>query len=189
MFQSTSFTMLRLINAVDILGCIIPTLLADHYFGAITVLIPIIFLVALCLYLWATVHSIATDLAWVVIFGIFGAGIQGIFPFSLVSLTKTLGKNGTRIAMVLSIVSIAYLTGPPLAGRLVQMSGDSYIGAYVGRTSLLVGGGILIAAKMSCVGRSLDDSVQEPYLGLFLRVSVYNLKWLLPECLSARSSC
>jgi hypothetical protein len=55
--------------------------------------------------------------------------------------------------MVFSIISVACLTGPPLAGKLIQVGGGRYIGAQVwGGTCLLLGGGILVGAKLASMG-------------------------------------
>ncbi|KAJ9291074.1 hypothetical protein DTO021C3_1290 [Paecilomyces variotii] len=115
--QTTSFHILLIFNAVGIPGRVIPALLADRYFSAITVLIPVVFLSAVCLYAWQSVRALAPDLVWIVFLGLFAAGIQGLFPSTLASLTKDLSKSGTRIGMVFTIISVPCLTGPPLAGE------------------------------------------------------------------------
>ncbi|KAJ6061149.1 Short-chain dehydrogenase/reductase SDR [Penicillium canescens] len=95
--QATSYSILLIFNAVGIPGRIIPALLADRYFGAITVLIPVIFLAGLSVYIWHSVQSLASDIVWIVFLGFFGASIQGLFPSTLASLTQDLSKSGTRI--------------------------------------------------------------------------------------------
>ena len=148
--DSTSFTILLIVNGVGIPGRLVPAYLADRYFGTLNVLIPTIFLCAACLYLWATVHSLTEDCVWAVFFGLFGAGIQGMFPSSLAGLTNDPSKNGTLIGMVFTIVSVACLTGPPLAGGLVQAAGGKYIAAQAwGGSCLVLGGLILVAAKLA----------------------------------------
>ncbi|KAJ6019433.1 Short-chain dehydrogenase/reductase SDR [Penicillium canescens] len=151
--QATSYSILLIFNAVGIPGRIIPALLADRYFGAITVLIPVIFLAGLSVYIWHSVQSLASDIVWIVFLGFFGASIQGLFPSTLASLTQDLSKSGTRIGMVFTIISIPCLTGPPLAGSLIQVGDGNYIGAQVwGGTCLLLGCGILFAARVASMG-------------------------------------
>ncbi|KAJ9294319.1 hypothetical protein DTO271G3_6894 [Paecilomyces variotii] len=133
--QTTSFHILLIFNAVGIPGRVIPALLADRYFSAITVLIPVVFLSALCLYAWQSVRALASDLVWIVFLGLFAAGIQGLFPSTLASLTKDLSKSGSRI------------------GKLILAGGGNYIGAQIwGGTCLLLGGSILVAARGASVG-------------------------------------
>ncbi|KAK7404100.1 hypothetical protein QQX98_010115 [Neonectria punicea] len=150
--SSSSFTILLVINAVGIPGRMIPAYLADRHFGAINVFIPTILAAGLCTFLWSQVRSLAGDYVWVVCFGYFGAGIQSLFPSTTAGLTKDLSKNGTRIGMIFTIISVAALTGPPLAGKLMEVTGGRYLAAQMwGGACLLLGCGLLIAAKLALV--------------------------------------
>lgn len=92
--------------------------------------------------------------AWVVLYGIATAGIQSPFPAALSFLTMDLHKLGVRIGMVFSIVSFATLTGPPIAGAIVNGPGG-YTGAkaFAG-SSIAVGCGFLVAAKRAKMRRT-----------------------------------
>ncbi|CCT73259.1 related to monocarboxylate transporter 4 [Fusarium fujikuroi IMI 58289] len=145
---SDSFLILIVINAVGIPGRMISAFLADRLFGAIPVFIPTIFSASLCLYLWSQVSSLTGMFIWVSIFGYFGAAIQSLFPSCCASLTPDLSKAGTRIGMIFSIISFAALTGSPLAGKLMQATGGSYLAAQIwGGSSMILGMGLLYAAK------------------------------------------
>ncbi|PTB41165.1 hypothetical protein M441DRAFT_80572 [Trichoderma asperellum CBS 433.97] len=117
--QPESFNMLMIINVVGVPGRLIPAYLADRYFGAVNVFIPTIIGTAICIFAWAGVDSITGDYAWVAFFGYFGAGVQALFPATTASLSKDLSKAGIRIGMIFTIISVAALTGPPLAGKLI----------------------------------------------------------------------
>lgn len=87
------------------------------------------------------------------IYGFFGGGIQSLFPSALSSLTTDLSKAGTRIGMVFSIVSIATLTGPPLAGALIGRDDGQYLYAQLfGGTSMILGSLLLVGARVSQTG-------------------------------------
>ncbi|KAI8715921.1 RF-PROK-I domain-containing protein [Fusarium sp. LHS14.1] len=122
---SDSFTILIVINAVGIPGRMVAAWLADRYFGAVNVFIPTILSAGICIYMWSQVHTLPGGFVWVSIFGYFGAGIQSMFPSTCASLTKDLSKSGTRIGMIFTIISFAALTGSPLAGKFMQMTGDA----------------------------------------------------------------
>lgn len=140
--------MLMIINAVGIPGRLIPAFLADRFFGAVNVFIPTILAAAVCIFAWSGVNSITGDYIWVIFFGYFGAGIQGMFPATTAGLTKDLSKSGVRIGMIFSIISVASLTGPPLAGKLVVVAHGSYIGAQIwAGVCLVIGALFLIAAR------------------------------------------
>jgi hypothetical protein len=67
-----------------------------------------------------------------------------------------LSKMGVRSGMVLSIVSFACLTGPPLAGALIQRNNGSYTYACAwGGTSLILGSSFVIAARWAMLHRPL----------------------------------
>ena len=76
--------------------------------------------------------------------------MQGLFPATLASLTTNLKKMGVRIGMVFSIISIACLTGPPLAGALIQKRQGDYLYAQMfGGTVMLCGALLLVGARLA----------------------------------------
>ena len=88
--------------------------------------------------------------AWVVIYGIVGAAIQSLFPATLSSLTTDLSMAGTRMGMVFTIVSFAVLTGPPIAGQLIQKKKGKYEYAQLfAGADMLVGCALLCAARFT----------------------------------------
>jgi peptide chain release factor 1 len=150
-----------IINAIGVPGRLVPAYLADRYFGAVNMFIPTIFSTAICIFAWAGVNSITGDYVWVVFFGFFGAGVQGMFPATTAGLTKDLSKSGVRIGMIFTIISIAALTGPPLAGKLIAVANGSYIGSQIwGGVCLVIGGLFLMGARWASE-RELTKSKQE----------------------------
>lgn len=146
------------INAVGIPGRLIPGYLADRYFGAVTMFIPTVFCAGICVFAWAGVESVTGLYVWIAFLGYFGAGIQGMFPASLSSLSKDLSKGGVRIGMIFTIVSVAALTGPPLAGKLMEINHGNYIGAQVwGGVCLLIGTAMLIAARVASRRKEVQE--------------------------------
>ncbi len=87
---------------------------------------------------------------WAVVYGLVGAAIQSLFPATLSSLTTDLSMAGTRMGMVFTIVSFAVLTGPPIAGQLIQKKGGGYLYAQLfAACSMLVGCCLLCAARFA----------------------------------------
>lgn len=105
---------------------------------------------------WIGVRDIAADYAWLCIYGFFAATIQGMFPSTLAGLTKDLSKAGTRIGMIFSIVSVSALTGPPLAGKLIEVNGGKYLGVQIWGGSCLVLGGLLLMGARRASKRDED---------------------------------
>ena len=152
MSESTSFSLLLAINAIGAPGRFIPALLADHDSipgGTLTMLILTTFSAAICLFAWACVGSLAGDFAWVLIFGYFGAGIQSLFPAALVGFTDDRSKSGVRVGMAFGVVSVACVTGPPLAGKLIEYEGGGYLAAQAwAGTTLMIAAAVMVVAKL-----------------------------------------
>ncbi|TQS32257.1 hypothetical protein Golomagni_07431, partial [Golovinomyces magnicellulatus] len=55
--QSTSFTMLLVINAAGIPGRLVPAFVADKYIGAVNTFIPVVIGAAICQFAWIGVHD------------------------------------------------------------------------------------------------------------------------------------
>ncbi|EKG12876.1 Major facilitator superfamily domain general substrate transporter [Macrophomina phaseolina MS6] len=135
-------------NAVGIPGRLVCGLTADRLLGPINTLVPVAFLAGLLFYCWAAVSSVGALYAFCVIYGFFGAGIQSLFPASCTSLTTDLKKMGVRTGMCFSFISIACLTGPPIAGALIQHRQGNFLYAQVFGGSAFMGGTLtLVAAR------------------------------------------
>ena len=138
-----------ILNAVGIPGRVIPAFLADTYFGTFNVLIPCVGGAGVMLYAWIGVHQAGTFYAFVTLYGLCANAVQTLFPSTLSNLTSDLSKMASRVGMVFTVGSIACLTGPPLAGRLIDMGGGSYLYAQIfGGTSLFVGCMFLGASRL-----------------------------------------
>lgn len=98
--------------------------------------------------------------AWAVFYGIAAAGIQSLFPAGLSSLTTDMRRMGVRMGMTFTIVSFAVLTGPPIAGAIINAAGKDnvrmgYTGAQAFAGSVLaVGCGFLSSAKIVSMRRT-----------------------------------
>jgi len=113
-------------------------------------LIPVVLLTSMLSFCWVAVGSRGGLYAWAVVYGIVGAAIQSLFPATLSSLTTNLSMAGTRMGMIFTIVSFAVLTGPPIAGQLIQRNDGKYTYAQVfSGADMLVGCCFLIAARMA----------------------------------------
>lgn len=76
--------------------------------------------------------------------------MQSLFPATLLTLTRDLKKMGVRIGMVFSIISLACLIGPPLAGALIQSNEGNYLHAQIfGGTTMICGSLMLVGARVA----------------------------------------
>ncbi|KAI4211284.1 MAG: hypothetical protein LQ351_005968 [Letrouitia transgressa] len=147
--SSTSLTLLMLINGIGIPGRLIPALLADRFFGPFNTLLPCVFFSGIMLLFWIGVRDVTGLFIFTAIYGFWANAVQTLFPSTLSSLTTDLTKMGVRVGMVFTIVSIACLTGPPIAGALMQADGGKFLYAQLfGGTTMLSGTAVLTVARV-----------------------------------------
>lgn len=150
---TASINLLLLMNGLGLIGRLIPNYLADQLFGPLNTILPFSFIGAIILYCWSAVSTPGGSYAFAACYGLFIAGFQGLFPATLSSLTSDLSKAGAKMGMGFSIVGVAALTGPPLAGALIERDGGRYLYAQMwGGTVMVAGGLVLVAARVSKTG-------------------------------------
>ncbi|KAL0254391.1 hypothetical protein SLS55_009866 [Diplodia seriata] len=137
--SSKSLTLLYLMNGVSVAGRILPALFADRFFGSLNTFIFLTAIAGIVMFCWTAVDSLTGLMIWAAFYGFFGSGLQGLFGAALAGLTTDLKKMGVRVGMVMSIGSIAALTGSPLAGALIEYNHGSYRGMQVFGGACLVG--------------------------------------------------
>jgi MFS family permease len=147
--QATSFNLILVINAFGIPGRFCPAILADVYFGPLNVIIPVVFVTGLLMCCWIAMKSIPGFYVWVAVYGFLAGGCQSLFQASASSFA-TADKAGVRIGMVCTFVSFACLSGPPIAGKLIEDMGGQYLHAQLFGASVMVAGScFLLAARIS----------------------------------------
>ncbi|TKX21686.1 MFS transporter-like protein 111 [Elsinoe australis] len=112
-----SIDLLLVMVAIGVPARIIPGLIADHYLGPMTTLVPVVAFAALMLLVWIAVVNSAGLYVFSAFYGISGAAIQSLFPALLASLTPDIKMRGTRMGMGFFVASFAVLSGPPIAGE------------------------------------------------------------------------
>jgi MFS family permease len=119
----------------------------------VNTLIPVAFFAGVLFYCWAAVHELGSLYTFCVLYGFFGAGIQSLFPAACASLTTDMSKMGVRTGMCFSFISIACLTGPPIAGALIQSHNGNYLYAQIfGGSAFMSGTCTLLAARIAKIG-------------------------------------
>jgi len=150
---SESINILLIMNGVGYVGRLLPNYMADRCFGPLNTIVPFGFICGILMFAWSGVHERGGLIAFSVVYGLFAAGIQSMFPATLASLTTDLKKAGVRMGMCFSVVSVAALTGPPLAGALIQSNGGNYLHAQMWAGAILTCGSLtLVAARITKIG-------------------------------------
>ncbi|KAF5868499.1 putative mfs monocarboxylate transporter protein [Botrytis fragariae] len=151
----TSVNLLMILNGIGIIGRIIPNLIGDRITGPFNILIPFSFAACILVYCWAAVDSISGMYPFAIIYGFVAAALQALLPATATILATDPKKTGVRLGMILSVVSFACLTGPPISGALIQAGGGNYLYAQIfAGTSIALSGLCLVASRVSKSGWS-----------------------------------
>ena len=140
--------------SVGFLFRLVPNYFADKL-GTLNTLLPFSLLCGIMMFGWIGIHSAPALFVFAAIYGSGSACIQALWPAIIGNLNKVqdLKKAGVRMGMAFSVVSFASLTGPPLAGAIIQQSGGSYVNAQIwGGVSFFIGFALLLATRWSLVG-------------------------------------
>jgi MFS family permease len=147
---NTSFDTILVINCFGIPGRIIPGILADRYFGSLNVFIPFVLINGALLYVWITISSTPGYFFWIAAYGFFAGGCQSLFQSASAKFSPNPRMAGIRIGMVCTFVSFACLSGPPIAGRLVEHMSGRYLSAQLfGGSSMILGSIVLLSAAFN----------------------------------------
>ncbi|KAH7063743.1 putative monocarboxylate permease [Macrophomina phaseolina] len=146
--QRDSLILLLVMNGIGVIGRVAPAILADRYCGPLLMFIPVVASSGVMLLCWIAVDSRTGLVVWAAFYGFFANAVQSQFPASAsLFALKDLGKAGSRVGMIFTIVSISCLTGPPIGARLVALNGGNYLYAQIfGGVTMLVGACILTIA-------------------------------------------
>ncbi|KAH0556791.1 hypothetical protein GP486_005423 [Trichoglossum hirsutum] len=155
-----SITLLLIMNGVGIVGRLVPNYAADRWFGPLNTMIPSAAFASVVLFCWIPVQDSTGLTVFSVLYGLFAAGVQSLFPATLSALTTDMGKMGVRMGMVFSIISFASLIGPPIAGALIQQRNGGYLYAQIYAGSVVMCGCLmLVATRIAKVGLKLRERV------------------------------
>jgi hypothetical protein len=88
------------LNGVGVAGRLLPNHYADQITGPLNMMIPVCAASMITIYCMIAVNSRGALYAWAIVYGIFGAAIQSLFPAVLSSLTTDLRKAGVRMGMI-----------------------------------------------------------------------------------------
>ncbi|PKS07137.1 hypothetical protein jhhlp_005737 [Lomentospora prolificans] len=127
MDPSLTMYLLPIMNALSILGRILPGFAADR-FGRFNIMIMVGFLTALfTLVLWIPGKSNAAIIVFMVIFGFTSGGFISLSA-PLIAQICDIRQIGTRTGAAFAIQSFGGLTGSPIAGAIVSAQGGDYLG-------------------------------------------------------------
>jgi predicted MFS family arabinose efflux permease len=131
MSGNLAFYTLSILNGASFFGRVIPGFLADK-FGRLRMLVAVYATNALVLLCWLRVDSSAGLLVWVAFFGFTSGAIISLYPASVAQVTPNPQQIGTYLGQTSFVVSIAGLTGTPIAGALIRNYGYDEAAIFAG---------------------------------------------------------
>ena len=154
--QIDSINILMLLNGVGIAGRVVASFFANKFTGPLNLLLFFNLVSFALMYSWISIHTTAGLYAFSVLYGFFISGALMLFPAALPALTIDLQKMGVRTGMAFSFISFACLTGPPIAGALIEKADGGYLYLQVfGGCTLMAGFLVLVGARISRTGPKL----------------------------------
>ena len=147
-------------NGVGLPGRLAPNFLADRLTGPLNLIAIFAGICSAIMFCWIAVDTVPGVWAFAVVYGSYAAGVQSLFPATVASLTVNPKKAGVRMGMVFSVAGFATLTGPPIAGALIQKGNGSYLYAQIfAATAMGAGCATVGAARWAKVGWKLKMKV------------------------------
>ncbi|KAI0856690.1 major facilitator superfamily domain-containing protein [Xylaria cubensis] len=122
---SSASVLVVIINGVGLPFRILVPMIADRI-GNLNVIVPVSILWAIVSFTWLAVDDIAGYYAFTVVYGIFAASFQCLFPSTVSRITLRLDTIGTRLGMAFGVSAVASLTGPPIGGAIQTASGGGF---------------------------------------------------------------
>ncbi|KAG8161198.1 hypothetical protein KVR01_009462 [Diaporthe batatas] len=137
-------------NAVSIFGRVFAGALADRM-GCFNVVIINGLLCAVSLFVWASTHTAAGVIVVTVVQGLFIGSIVSLQAAIITTVTPDPKNLGSMIGFTMAIWACGGLTGPPIAGAILngQHGPGSYNDpGYFGGASLIAGSAFFFAARL-----------------------------------------
>ncbi|KAF1942665.1 MFS general substrate transporter [Clathrospora elynae] len=145
---TASLNLVIILNGVGLPARILPGFLADRYLGVLNTLTICLFFNILILFTWLSVSSIPRYYAWTVVYGMFAAAFQSLFPTTIAAYSPDIAKTGTRLGMAFGVIGLSALVGGPIAGALLKASGGDYrVPICWAGASTVVGTGLCVSAR------------------------------------------
>ncbi|GBE78966.1 Aspyridones efflux protein [Sparassis crispa] len=150
-----SFYMIAIMNAAGLVGRVVTGYAADKY-GRFNTLAPVTLLGGISvLAIWATSWHTAEIVVFVLIFGFTSASYSSLASTATAQVTSDPSRIGARTGMFMTAMSPGILTGPSIAGAIVDASNGGYLGLQIFVGVFLVAGAALALAARWNGARSL----------------------------------
>ncbi|KAL8940076.1 MAG: hypothetical protein Q9216_003015 [Gyalolechia sp. 2 TL-2023] len=152
MSRTLSEYLIPILNAASTPGRILPGILADKMGNFNIMFITTLCIGAVALGLWLPSSSSAAIVAFAVIFGFFSGAYVGLAPMLVAQISK-IHEIGMRNGALFFVISIAALTGGPVAGTLLNTDHGQFKSLQIlAGTMMLAAAGMLLISRAFALG-------------------------------------
>ncbi|KAK2873577.1 hypothetical protein FQN49_002264 [Arthroderma sp. PD_2] len=157
--------LLTILNAASLPGRILPGYLGDKWgrFNVMIAMCALSAVVLLALWLPGTLFNSGSTAIYIVfclLYGFASGAFVGMVPALLSQISADVTKTGVRQGVLFTCISIATLTGTPIAGAILNQQNGTYWGLQVFAGVMMVGCVLFfIAARVVLVGVSFNKTV------------------------------
>lgn len=142
MSVSLAFYLLSIMNGVSFLGRMIPGIIADKL-GRLNMLIVVDIITGAISFCLPQTHSHASLIVWTAFFGFFSGSIISLSPAAFAEINPRPQLIGTYMGQAMAVISIAGLTGSPIAGAILDNHGWESLSIFMG--VVMIAGGACAA--------------------------------------------
>lgn len=139
-------------NGIGVPARIAAAFVADRWIGAVMTCIAVSIPCGIAILAWIAVHTHYGMFIWATIYGLLVNCVQSQLPAANAYFgSKDPEKSGRRVGMITTINSIPLLTGPYIAGKLIDLRGGDYLYAQ------LFGGLCILTGTLFVMGSHLSE--------------------------------
>lgn len=150
---TTSLNLVIILNGAGVPARVLPGYIADRFIGPLNVLIICLCVNIILLWSWLAVNSIPAYYAWTVLYGMWGAAWQSLFPTTIAAYCTDVTRTGTRLGMAFTVIGFSALVGGPISGALLQAADGNYVAPISwAAASTVVGTVLCVSARCKKFG-------------------------------------
>lgn len=131
-----AFYLISITNAASLIGRVGAGFSTDRL-GPINTLIPSTFVAGICTFIWPFARTKGTLIAVAIIDGIACGVFVGMLPAPVAKM-GSMDDIGRRTGMLMTVVAIGAVAGPPISGAIRDNTGSFVpVGYYAGKSNLI----------------------------------------------------
>lgn len=142
---TTSLNLVIILNGVGLPARILPGYIADRFLGVLNVFTISLIGNIVILWSWLAIDSIPAYYVWTVLYGLFAAAFQSLFPTTIAAYSSDINKTGTRLGMAFGVIGLSALVGGPISGALLDAADGDYTVPIAWASASTVVGTVLCA--------------------------------------------